>query len=134
SRRSRAAARACAGRASTGGGALRHPELARPSRRCVRRAATGMKALLKALGALPFRLMPTRVVQRVISLVLYAASRRHPAAAVRALLDIERVLSGYIDEAGMRYEGGIHPKHRLTRYHDFFVDRVKAGERVLDIG
>ena len=93
-----------------------------------------MKALLKAIGALPFRLMPTRVVQRVVSLGLYAASRRHPAVAVRALLDIEHILSGYIDEAGMRYDGGIHPKHRLTRYHDFFVERVKAGERVLDIG
>jgi 2-polyprenyl-3-methyl-5-hydroxy-6-metoxy-1,4-benzoquinol methylase len=93
-----------------------------------------MKALLKALGTVPFRLMPMRVVQRVIGLGLYATSRRRPAAAVRALLDIEHVLSGYIDEAGMRYEGGIHPKHRLTRYHDFFVERVKAGERVLDVG
>ena len=30
--------------------------------------------------------------------------------------------------------GGLHPKHALMRYHDFFVSHVAAGERVLDIG
>ncbi len=29
---------------------------------------------------------------------------------------------------------GLHPKHRLMRYHDFFVERVNAGERVVDLG
>lgn len=29
---------------------------------------------------------------------------------------------------------GIHPKHRLMRYHDFFVDRIEADERVVDLG
>lgn len=28
----------------------------------------------------------------------------------------------------------VHPKHRLTRYHDFFVDRIQPGERTLDLG
>ena len=28
----------------------------------------------------------------------------------------------------------MHVKHRLMRYHDFFVDRIRPGERVLDIG
>ncbi len=39
-----------------------------------------------------------------------------------------------VDQAAIRYDGGIHAKHRLTRYHDFFVERVQSGERVLDIG
>jgi SAM-dependent methyltransferase len=30
--------------------------------------------------------------------------------------------------------GGLHPKHRLMRYHDFFVERVGAGEWVIDLG
>lgn len=34
----------------------------------------------------------------------------------------------------IRYEGGIHTKHRHLRYHDFFVDRITTGEKVLDIG
>jgi len=39
-----------------------------------------------------------------------------------------------VDQAAIRYDDGIHVKHRLTHYHDFFVERVKAGDRVLDIG
>ena len=31
-------------------------------------------------------------------------------------------------------EGGLHPKHRLMRYHDFFTDRIKPGQRVIDLG
>jgi len=31
-------------------------------------------------------------------------------------------------------EGGLHPKHRLTRYHDFFVEHVQPGQRILDVG
>ena len=36
--------------------------------------------------------------------------------------------------AAIEAEGGLHPKHRLMRYHDFFVDRIKTGERVIDLG
>lgn len=28
----------------------------------------------------------------------------------------------------------LHPKHRLTKYHEWFVSRMKPGWRVLDIG
>ncbi len=31
-------------------------------------------------------------------------------------------------------EGGIHPKHRLTNYHQFFIDNIDDGDTVLDIG
>lgn len=31
-------------------------------------------------------------------------------------------------------EGGLHPKHRLLKYHDFFVNRVRAGDHVIDLG
>jgi SAM-dependent methyltransferase len=30
--------------------------------------------------------------------------------------------------------GGLHPKHALMRYHDFFVDNITPGERVIDLG
>src|SRR5206468_3195180 len=32
------------------------------------------------------------------------------------------------------YDGGVHAKHRLTRYHDFFVERIESTDVVLDIG
>jgi SAM-dependent methyltransferase len=31
-------------------------------------------------------------------------------------------------------EDGVHPKHRLTAYHDFFLSNIKQGETALDVG
>jgi 2-polyprenyl-3-methyl-5-hydroxy-6-metoxy-1,4-benzoquinol methylase len=31
-------------------------------------------------------------------------------------------------------ERGLHPKHRLTHYHDFFLDNIRPTDTVLDIG
>lgn len=31
-------------------------------------------------------------------------------------------------------EEGIHPRHRLTDAHQFFLDRVGPGDRILDVG
>jgi SAM-dependent methyltransferase len=39
-----------------------------------------------------------------------------------------------LDLAAIEYDDGVHAKHRLTGYHEFFVERVAPGERVLDIG
>jgi SAM-dependent methyltransferase len=33
-----------------------------------------------------------------------------------------------------RAEGGIHPKHWVTDFHQFFVDHISASDAVLDIG
>jgi glycosyltransferase involved in cell wall biosynthesis/SAM-dependent methyltransferase len=37
-------------------------------------------------------------------------------------------------EVALEAAGGLHPKHRLMRYHDFFVDRIGGGEWVIDLG
>lgn len=55
-------------------------------------------------------------------------------AAVRNLLESYDDVYAKLDQAAIAYDGGVHVKHRLTRYHDFFVERVRAGERVLDVG
>lgn len=31
-------------------------------------------------------------------------------------------------------EAGLHPKHRLLNYHQFFIDNVRPGDSILDIG
>lgn len=56
------------------------------------------------------------------------------AEGLRLLFRIDNRLYESQSRLALRYEGGVHPKHRLTRYHEFFVDRVAAGERVLDVG
>ena len=54
--------------------------------------------------------------------------------AVRELLVTYDDVYRELDLAAIAYEDGVHPKHRLTSYHDFFVERVRPGELVLDIG
>jgi SAM-dependent methyltransferase len=54
--------------------------------------------------------------------------------AVRELLTAYDDVYASLDQAAIEYDGGVHVKHRLTQYHDFFVERVRPGERVLDVG
>jgi len=53
---------------------------------------------------------------------------------MRELLEIYDGAYAFVDRAAIAYDGGVHVKHRLTGYHDFFVDRVRPCERVLDVG
>jgi SAM-dependent methyltransferase len=92
------------------------------------------RRLARTLAGAPFRILTPAVRRQVIRAALYVASRRPAASALRELLRLESDLAGLIDEAAMRYGAGVHPKHRLTRYHDFFVKRIAASERVLDVG
>jgi len=57
-----------------------------------------------------------------------------PEKALKNLFLVEGDLSAMIDMVAIRYDQGVHAKHRLMRYHDFFTERVKCGEKVLDIG
>src|SRR6185436_930779 len=34
----------------------------------------------------------------------------------------------------IKSEGGLHPKHRLMGYHDFFLNNISENDTVLDIG
>ena len=53
---------------------------------------------------------------------------------MRELLEVYGDAVVGMDRAAVEYGEGVHPKHRLTRYHDFFVERLRPGERVLDVG
>jgi len=39
-----------------------------------------------------------------------------------------------ISVLAIKVNKGIHPKHRIINYHQFFLDNIKAGDMVLDIG
>jgi glycosyltransferase involved in cell wall biosynthesis/SAM-dependent methyltransferase len=60
--------------------------------------------------------------------------RLAPRARAEFLLGVDEPLYRLQGLAAVAAEGGLHPKHRLTRYHDFFTARVRHGERVLDLG
>ena len=57
-----------------------------------------------------------------------------PADALRRLLVLDAHLFDRVDLLAIDLDGGIHAKHRLIGYHEFFVERVRQGERVLDVG
>ena len=78
--------------------------------------------------------LPDSLWQPVTYVWFRVVSKRRPEEAMRRLLEVEEYLTRQINAVAIRYDDGIHVKHRLMRYHDFFVDRLRPGERVLDIG
>ncbi len=79
-------------------------------------------------------LFPDRLQRTLLRAWLDRVARREPPTALRLLLDLEQDVYGRIDTTAIRYDDGIHAKHRLTGYHDFFVERIRPEERVLDVG
>lgn len=39
-----------------------------------------------------------------------------------------------ISKLVVQVNGGIHPKHKIMNYHRFFLNKISANDRVLDIG
>ena len=75
----------------------------------------------------PFRyVMPAWLVRGPfrfwLSVVAADPDRRR---AVRELLELEAETRRQLDVAAIRLDDGVHAKHRLTAYHDFFVERVR---------
>ena len=57
-----------------------------------------------------------------------------PAEGLRRLMTLKDKLEWVINERAMAYGCNEHPKHRLMQYHEFFINRIEDGQRVLDIG
>jgi len=70
----------------------------------------------------------------LLQLIQKKANSLPPDEALKFLFRLDDLCYRLEAQKGTELEGGLHPKHRLMRYHDFFVLRVKPGERVLDIG
>lgn len=93
------------------------------SRRALRRFALAVAARV-----------PPRGWRRLVHLWLDLQASRPPEPALRDLLEVDGLLARVLDRTAIRYGDGLHPKHRLMRYHDFFVERLEPGEKVLDVG
>ncbi len=91
----------------------------------------GRRTPLRPLRIL-FPFAPWRQVFR-----LWLATIRSQPDRRKALIELVLAAddaTAALDRGALDYGGGVHPKHRLTGYHDFFVERIAAGERVLDVG
>ncbi len=87
-----------------------------------------------ALGLMIDRL-PSEALLRLWIGVVKRRSRRMPAdEALRLLLEMDRRLYHLTGRTAVRYGNGTHPKHRHLNYHQFFIDRIEADQRVLDVG
>ena len=53
---------------------------------------------------------------------------------VRLLMRLHNLCYIKISWLAIIAEGGIHPKHRLMNYHQFFIDNIDDGDTVLDVG
>jgi SAM-dependent methyltransferase len=81
------------------------------------------------------RLLPPWLLEEAAARAVSRRARRLPPdEALRFLFRIDHRLYGEQGRQAVRYGGGVHTKHRHTRYHDFFVDQIHPRERVLDIG
>jgi SAM-dependent methyltransferase len=90
---------------------------------------------LARVFALPWSLVPFALRRRIVSGLIFVESRiGTPKATLSRLFGIWDDLDLVINERATAYGDGVNPKHRLTRYHDFFVDRIARGSRILDVG
>lgn len=78
--------------------------------------------------------MPARFHLLLCQLSFAAHEKRPAAEGLRELIVLHDRLLETIDQCAIRYDGGLHPKHRLTKYHQFFVDRIEPGMKAIDIG
>ncbi|MBN2088394.1 class I SAM-dependent methyltransferase, partial [candidate division KSB1 bacterium] len=95
-----------------------------------------MKSLIKALLRNIFSLIPFRLMRFFHSIWLdVIAADKDTAKAFKKLFALSDDVEIRINLVAMDHDGnGIHVKHRLMKYHDFFVERLKPRETVLDIG
>jgi len=81
------------------------------------------------------RVVPAGLLARLLGLAAAARARGlEPGEGLRFLFALQARLDNAFAEGAVRYGRGVHPKHGHMRYHDFFVARVAAGQRVLDVG
>lgn len=57
-----------------------------------------------------------------------------PAQGLRFLFRLDDAMYSLLGGLAVDYGEGLHTKHRHTKYHDFFVERIHQEDRVLDIG
>lgn len=82
-----------------------------------------------------WRLLPFNLREFLFTSLLIIESRgKNSKAGLKRVFKIKDKLEWIINERAIKYGNGIHPKHKVTDYHKFFIDRISNGETVLDVG
>ncbi len=93
-----------------------------------------IKKVVKRLCRELLLLIPAKIRRRVAEECIKAEAYEPAREALISLLTLDSLLYRITSTKSIEYNGGSHVKHRLTGYHDFFVNRIQPGERVIDIG
>ena len=87
------------------------------------------------LISIPWLILPFKLRKLLFTIFFIIESRGHdPRKGLKSLFLIKDKLDWIINERALKYGSGIHPKHSLMKYHDFFSSRIKDGSKVLDVG
>lgn len=83
----------------------------------------------------PWLLIPAKLRRFIFTSFFILESRdNNTSISIKNLFFIKDKLDWIINERALKYGDGIHPKHKLTNYHQFFIDGINNGDKVLDIG
>jgi SAM-dependent methyltransferase len=94
-----------------------------------------MQRMLSPIASRVLAFLPIKRLEALIYLIVAdRVGRLPPDDALRFLFRLDARLYSLQGQKAVEYDGGIHTKHRHTRYHEFFIDRIRPGERVLDLG
>ena len=53
---------------------------------------------------------------------------------IKVLLKLHNFLYLKISTTSLKLNNGLHPKHRIMKYHQYFIDNIEENSKILDIG
>ena len=90
-------------------------------------------SLLDSINAI-WTLLPVKFRIFFFKSFMAVESRGNPIKSLKFLFRMHDSVEQFINQSAIRYEGLNHPKHRLTKYHDFFIKNIEDNTKVLDVG
>ena len=101
----------------------------------MRGALKNLVIAIATVAAKVLWLIPFPLRRALLSGLLASESRiGAPGDSLGRLFRLWDDLDLIVNERATAYGDGVNPKHRLTRYHDYFAERIPDGGRVLDVG
>ena len=94
----------------------------------------GLRAMMRVFLPMLSKLPAMHVRGLMYEWVLNVFQDLQAEDAARFLMGLDNDLYPLHGQAAINYDSGVHSKHRLTNYHDFFVARIEPNQQVLDIG
>jgi len=82
----------------------------------------------------PANVAPATLKDALVECIEGGIAHLTPEEALKFLFSLDNSLYEFQGRMSVAYDGGIHTKHRHTKYHDFFTDRIGKDEQVLDLG